>query len=116
MDRLWSVIAGIGGAHGWYGTDLGWWLRGLADVVVGGPGFRAGRRDPDSVVVGDQVDFWRVEAVEDGSMLRLYWASAAPIHGPVFGTLASRIASAAERRWRSSACPQAESPTTQPTA
>jgi len=38
---------------------------------VGGPGFRFGRRDPDSVVVGDQVDFWRVDAVEVGSLLRL---------------------------------------------
>jgi hypothetical protein len=129
--------------HGWYGTDLGWRLRGLADAVIGGPGFRAGRRDPDSVVVGDQVDFWRVDAVEPGSLLRLraemrlpgltllelrvgsapaaadgterslytqlvefhpdgmlgrlYWSSVAPLHGPVFGTLASGIARAAER-------------------
>lgn len=136
------MIAGIGGLHGWYGTDLGWRLRGLADVLVGGPGFRAGRRDPDSVVVGDQIDFWRVDAVEVGSLLRLraemhlpgltflefrvapaepsaagaerslytqlvefhpdgivgrlYWASVAPLHGPVFGTLASGIARAAE--------------------
>ena len=32
---------------------------------------RRGRRDPDAVRVGDAVDFWRVEAVEPGRMMRL---------------------------------------------
>jgi hypothetical protein len=38
---------------------------------VGGVGLRRGRRDPDEVRVGDAVDFWRVEAVEPGRLLRL---------------------------------------------
>ena len=38
---------------------------------IGGVGMRRGRRDPDDVRVGDAVDFWRVEAVEPGRLLRL---------------------------------------------
>ncbi len=32
---------------------------------------RRGRRDPASVAVGEALDFWRVEAVEPGHLLRL---------------------------------------------
>jgi hypothetical protein len=32
---------------------------------------RRGRRDPENLRVGDAVDFWRVEAVEPGRLLRL---------------------------------------------
>ena len=41
------------------------------DRLVGGVGLRRGRRDPDRVLVGDAVDFWRVEAVEPQRLLRL---------------------------------------------
>ncbi|HET7476301.1 MAG TPA: SDR family oxidoreductase [Dermatophilaceae bacterium] len=68
---LWSVIEGIGGERGWYGTTWVWAARGLLDRAVGGPGLRKGRRDPDRLAVGDQLDFWRVEAVEPGRLLRL---------------------------------------------
>ena len=32
---------------------------------------RRGRRDPDNLRVGDALDFWRVEAVEQDHLLRL---------------------------------------------
>jgi hypothetical protein len=34
-------------------------------------GLRRGRRDPRCVLVGDTVDFWRVEALEQDRLLRL---------------------------------------------
>lgn len=34
-------------------------------------GFRRGRRHPNEVRAGDALDFWRVEAVEPGRLLRL---------------------------------------------
>ena len=43
----------------------------MLDRLVGGVGLRRGRRDPDGVRVGDALDFWRVEAVEDNRLLRL---------------------------------------------
>jgi uncharacterized protein YbjT (DUF2867 family) len=64
-------IERIGGETGWYSTDWFWSLRGLLDRLRGGVGVRRGRRDPRSLRVGDAVDFWRVERVEPGQLLRL---------------------------------------------
>ncbi len=67
-----ACIRRIGGANGWYyGNDL-WRLRGLLDLMVGGPGLRRGRRDPEHLAVGDVVDCWRVEAIEPDRRLLLH--------------------------------------------
>jgi hypothetical protein len=68
---LWAVIEGIGGTHGWYSWAFGWRVRGLLDRVFGGPGLRRGRRHPDTLEVGDALDWWRVEEVERPRLLRL---------------------------------------------
>jgi hypothetical protein len=64
-------IQAIGGETGWYKGALLWRLRGLLDVLAGGPGLRRGRRDPVGLKVGDTLDFWRVEAFEQDRLLRL---------------------------------------------
>ncbi|MGH3506477.1 MAG: DUF2867 domain-containing protein, partial [Nocardioidaceae bacterium] len=64
-EELWRVIEGIGGNRGWYSFHLGWRVRGLIDRLVGGPGLRRGRRDPDDLLPGDSLDWWRVEAVDE---------------------------------------------------
>ncbi len=66
-----APIQRIGGDTGWYKGALLWRLRGLLDVVVGGPGLRRGRRDPVGLAVGDTLDFWRVETFEPDRLLRL---------------------------------------------
>jgi hypothetical protein len=68
---VWRALEGIGGDRGWYSFPLAWAVRGLLDRLVGGVGLRRGRRDPDRLAVGDAVDFWRVEALERGRLLRL---------------------------------------------
>lgn len=70
-EHLWKVIEGIGGRNGWYSWALAWWVRGVLDRFVGGPGLRRGRRNPQDLVVGDVVDFWRVEETDDATLLRL---------------------------------------------
>jgi len=70
-EHLWSVIEGIGGRNGWYSWSLAWWVRGVLDRFVGGPGLRRGRRNPRDLVVGDVVDFWRVEETDDSTRLLL---------------------------------------------
>ncbi len=70
--RAFAPIQAIGGATGWYKGAALWRLRGLLDVLVGGPGLRRGRRDPVRLEVGDTLDFWRVEAFEQDRMLRLH--------------------------------------------
>ena len=64
-------IERIGGDTGWYASNWLWKLRGLLDSLAGGVGAHRGRRDPESLAVGDPVDFWRVEAIERGRLLRL---------------------------------------------
>ncbi|MGI8869412.1 MAG: SDR family oxidoreductase [Mycobacteriales bacterium] len=68
---LWRVIEGIGGEHGWYSWPLAWAARGWLDRLAGGVGLRRGRRDPQHLLVGETVDFWRVEEIERGHLLRL---------------------------------------------
>lgn len=70
-EDVYGVFSRLGGENGWLYANWLWWLRGVADRFVGGPGFRRGRRDPERVRVGDAVDFWRVEAVEPDHMMRL---------------------------------------------
>lgn len=70
-EAVWSVIEGIGGENGWYSLPVAWRLRGTLDRLGGGVGLRRGRRDPRRLRVADAVDFWRVEEIEPGRMLRL---------------------------------------------
>ncbi|MGW9367888.1 DUF2867 domain-containing protein, partial [Streptomyces albidoflavus] len=39
--------------------------------LVGGVGLRRGRRDAQHLRVGESLDFWRVEEIEQGHLLRL---------------------------------------------
>ena len=71
VGALWRAVEGIGGDRGWYSFPLAWAVRGLMDRLVGGVGLRRGRRDPDRLILGDAVDFWRVEAIERPTLLRL---------------------------------------------
>ncbi|MET9379089.1 SDR family oxidoreductase [Streptomyces sp. NPDC002992] len=70
-QELWRVIEGIGGENGWYSFPLAWAVRGWLDRLVGGVGLRRGRRDAGRLRVGDSLDFWRVEEIERGRLLRL---------------------------------------------
>ena len=66
-----APVRRIGGETGWYYGDWLWRLRGFLDLLVGGVGVRRGRRDPEKLVPGDALDFWRVEAIEPDALLRL---------------------------------------------
>ncbi|MER7460906.1 SDR family oxidoreductase [Micromonospora sp. NPDC126480] len=70
-DALWRVIESVGGEHGWYSFPLAWSVRGWLDRLIGGVGLRRGRRDPHRLQVGEALDFWRVEEIVPGEMLRL---------------------------------------------
>ncbi|WP_190113292.1 SDR family oxidoreductase [Streptomyces cinnamoneus] len=70
-EALWRVIEGIGGDTGWYSFPLAWAARGWLDRLIGGAGLRRGRRDAERLRIGDSLDFWRVEEIEPGRLLRL---------------------------------------------
>ena len=69
--EVWRVIESIGGDNGWYSLPLAWAVRGWLDRLAGGVGLRRGRRDRDRLRVGDSLDFWRVEEIVPGRLLRL---------------------------------------------
>jgi uncharacterized protein YbjT (DUF2867 family) len=71
VTQLWRVIEGVGGENGWYSFPLAWSVRGWLDRLVGGVGLRRGRRDAHRLRVGEALDWWRVEEIVPGSLLRL---------------------------------------------
>jgi len=70
-EAVYRAFACLGGLRGWLYMDWTWQVRGLIDRLCGGVGMRRGRRHPEDVRAGDALDFWRVEAVEPGRMIRL---------------------------------------------
>jgi len=66
-----APIRRIGGATGWYFAGFLWWFRGFLDLLVGGVGMRRGRRNAQTLAMGDALDFWRVEAFEPDRRLSL---------------------------------------------
>ncbi|HAV61910.1 MAG TPA: DUF2867 domain-containing protein [Verrucomicrobiales bacterium] len=69
--EVYRSFARLGGRRGWLYLDWAWKLRGMIDRLFGGVGMRRGRRDPEDLRVGDSLDFWRVEAVKPGRLIRL---------------------------------------------
>lgn len=70
-ERVFAACRALGGERGYGVADWAWRVRGGMDRLAGGVGLRRGRRDPQDLRVGDALDFWRVEAVEPGRLLRL---------------------------------------------
>ena len=71
MRAVWNEVASIGGANGYYFLNALWAVRGQLDAWSGGTGMSRGRRDPQDLVVGDTIDFWRVVALEPERRLTL---------------------------------------------
>lgn len=60
LGRIWA----IGGDNGWYHASWLWGIRGVMDKMLGGVGLRRGRTNPDQLMPGDALDFWRVLVAE----------------------------------------------------
>lgn len=56
INNIWK----IGGKTGWYYGNSLWKIRGFIDKLFGGVGLRRGRTNPETLQVGDALDFWRV--------------------------------------------------------
>ncbi|MEM6460105.1 MAG: SDR family oxidoreductase [Planctomycetota bacterium] len=63
-EFVFRAVCSIGGGNGWYVYRWAWWLRGVMDALVGGPGLRRGRRHPTELLEGEALDWWRVDAIE----------------------------------------------------
>jgi len=70
-EAAFRAFTSLGGDRGWLVWKWAWSLRGFMDQLIGGPGLRRGRRDPELLRLGDAVDFWRVEEIDEPRLLRL---------------------------------------------
>lgn len=70
-ENVYKAFTSLGGDQGWEYANWLWRFRGLVDRLLGGVGYRRGRRSPDSLRTGDAVDFWRVESLEPERKLLL---------------------------------------------
>jgi len=66
-----QAVCRIGGRRGWHTATWLWIIRGLLDRLVGGPGLRRGRRDPETLRYGDALDFWRVVGIQQDRWVSL---------------------------------------------
>ena len=65
-EAVFKMAQTLGGDTGWLYANFLWVLRGYLDLLLGGIGYRKGRRHPTKLRPGDAVDFWRVEALSGG--------------------------------------------------
>jgi uncharacterized protein YbjT (DUF2867 family) len=73
----------LGGGNPWPYADWLWRLRGWLDALISGPGRQRPVKEGTPVIskVGEIVDYYRVEALEPGRLLRLYSLLRAPGEG-----------------------------------
>lgn len=71
LEKAFFPIQRMGGTTGYYFANWIWRWRGAIDFLLGGVGFRRGRRDPNHLRPGDVIDFWRVADYEPNRYLKL---------------------------------------------
>ncbi|MRR31097.1 DUF2867 domain-containing protein, partial [bacterium] len=85
-ELVYHSLVCMGGKQGWPYLNWLWQLRGRLDRLFGGPGMR-GRIVHDELAEGDILDYYQVEAVRPGRMLRLK----ADLKSPGIGWMEWRI-------------------------
>jgi len=67
---VYRAVTELGGPNNWP-CHWAWRLRAFLDRLLGGVGMRRGRPDPDTIKVGDSLDYFRVVEIRPGRMIRL---------------------------------------------
>lgn len=78
---VWAQVESIGGKNRYYFANWLWTIREFMDWCVGGPGLSRGRRDPDTLRLGDTLDSWTVLGVDEPRRLTLKLGMKAPGSG-----------------------------------
>jgi uncharacterized protein YbjT (DUF2867 family) len=99
-SAVWHTVATIGGGNGYYSVDWLWWIRGVMDWLVGGPGLTRGRRHPTELRLGDGIDYWTVLALEPTRRLTLNFGMRAPGAGVLEFEVEPEDTSGHDRRTR----------------
>jgi len=78
---VWQTVVTMGGENGYYTMNFLWWIRGVMDWLVGGPGLTRGRRHPTEMRLGDRIDYWTVLALDPGRRVTMNFGMRAPGSG-----------------------------------
>ncbi len=76
--HVWTIIEGIGGRNGWYSLPLAGACAAGWTSSPGARGWRAAGGTPRLLAEGEVVDWWRVERIDRGRLLRLRAEMRAP--------------------------------------
>ena len=77
-EKVFQIFTHMGGQQGWPYADWLWKLRGWLDKLLGGPGLRS---FVEPLQERNVVDYYRVEVIEPGHLLRLHSELKAPGDG-----------------------------------
>lgn len=80
-QAVWDQVVALGGKNRYYFANWLWSIREFLDWCVGGRGLSHGRRDPDTLRLGDTVDSWTVLGVDEPQRLTLKMGMKAPGSG-----------------------------------
>jgi hypothetical protein len=80
-EAVWAQVVALGGSNRYYFANWLWTIREFMDWCLGGRGLARGRRDPDTLRLGDTVDSWTVLGVEQPRRLTLKMGMKAPGSG-----------------------------------
>ena len=84
-SKVWCVLAALGGENGWLYADWLWRLRGWIDRLLSpqGAGTTTRGRAASAAApkVGDAIDYYRVEEIEENRLIRLHSKLCAPGEG-----------------------------------
>jgi uncharacterized protein YbjT (DUF2867 family) len=78
-EKVYGVITSLGGTNGWLYADWLWRLRGGIDRLVYPRRAQGSAHEP--LQAGDEIDYYRVEALEPGRLMRLHSLLRAPGDG-----------------------------------
>lgn len=78
---VWKQLAAIGGLNRYYFANGLWTIREFLDWCVGGPGLSHGRRDSETLRLGDRLDSWTVLGADSPERLTLKMGMKAPGSG-----------------------------------
>jgi len=79
-EHIYDTFSNLGGKQDWLYLNNLWKFRGLIDKLVGGPGNR-GRNNSGNLKEGDIIDYYQVDKVIPGQMVRLKAELRAPGDG-----------------------------------
>jgi uncharacterized protein YbjT (DUF2867 family) len=68
---VYRIVSSLGGRNGWLVFNWLWRFRALFDRLIGGVGMRGRINDSEKLYVGQIIDFFRVEQVKFGKLVRL---------------------------------------------